>query len=349
MTRDHAGATAAFPPPGAPALSPVPARHHRPASLVLPNRPPKLVYLDLNHWIALSKAHAGHRGGEQFRAVLEACVDAVHSGNAHFPLADAIYYEVSRIVSHRQRRDLADVMERVSRYVVITSRSVIADHEIEARLDRLIGPSPRPIRSMAYLDWGIARAFGMVGGIRVRNAQGEDVTDLVRSTHALCPEGFDVALAQAEVRLNRQSIEGPDSTEGEASLRRSGYNPYAAQEVMKRRAQQEIDQAKRLADDPAWRRGRIRDVIAVHEVILELMEKLERGLAARRADLGPLFADEKSAHTAFAEMPSYDVAVTMKASYHRDATHAWTPNDINDIDALGSTLPYCDIVLTTRR
>jgi hypothetical protein len=69
------------------------------------------------------------------------------------------------------------------------------------------------------------------------------------------------------------------------------------------------------------------------------MEKLERGLSARRADLSSLFSDGERAHAAFAEMPSYDVAVTMKASYHRDATHAWTPNDINDIDAPGSTPP----------
>ena len=28
--------------------------------------------------------------------------------------------------------------------------------------------------------------------------------------------------------------------------------------------------------------------------------------------------------------------------------HQWTPNDINDIDALGSTLPYCDIIVTDK-
>ncbi len=44
-------------------------------------------------------------------------------------------------------------------------------------------------------------------------------------------------------------------------------------------------------------------------------------------------------------MPSYDLAVTMKASYHRDGSRTWTPNDITDIDVLGSTLPYCDIVV----
>jgi hypothetical protein len=25
--------------------------------------------------------------------------------------------------------------------------------------------------------------------------------------------------------------------------------------------------------------------------------------------------------------------------------HRWTPNDIHDIDAMGSTLPYCDILV----
>jgi hypothetical protein len=47
-------------------------------------------------------------------------------------------------------------------------------------------------------------------------------------------------------------------------------------------------------------------------------------------------------------MPSFDVAVTLKTEYHRDPGHRWTPNDIHDVDALGSTLPYCDIVVTDK-
>jgi hypothetical protein len=47
-------------------------------------------------------------------------------------------------------------------------------------------------------------------------------------------------------------------------------------------------------------------------------------------------------------MPSFDVAVTIKSAYHRDPTHRWTTNDIADIDALGPTLPYCDIVGTEK-
>ena len=28
--------------------------------------------------------------------------------------------------------------------------------------------------------------------------------------------------------------------------------------------------------------------------------------------------------------------------------HRWTPNDVHDIDAMGSALPYCDIVVTVK-
>lgn len=337
-----------FPPAGSPALSPAPTGHHRPASLVLHQRPPKLVYLDLNHWVELARANAGHREGERFRHSLSACVDAVDRGAALFPLADSIYYEVSRIGPHRQRKDLADVMQTVSRWVTVTSRSTIADHEVEAMLDRLVGRRPEPIRQRQYLGWGIHHAFGRPEPrwSVVNTETGEDVTEWVRATHPRGPDWFDAVLADGNLRMNRDMIEGPSTPEAEAELRSRGWDPYVAHESMKQRAQQQTDQAGRL--DARWRRGRIRDVIAVTEVLTELMAKMDRGLAARGADTGAVFRQDAEARAAFAEMPSYDVAVTMKASYHRDATRTWTPNDVNDIDALGSTLPYCDIVVTDK-
>ncbi|MBA2557025.1 MAG: hypothetical protein H0V12_06725 [Chloroflexi bacterium] len=33
---------------------------------------------------------------------------------------------------------------------------------------------------------------------------------------------------------------------------------------------------------------------------------------------------------------------------HRDGTRTWTANDVNDIDAMGSTIPYGDIVVTDK-
>jgi hypothetical protein len=319
-----------------------------PATLRLPSRPPKLVYLDLNHWVALAKANSRHRDGGQFREVLAACIAAVDADAAVFPISDSIYMEVAKIGQYRQRRDLRDVIERVSKYRVITSRMVIAEHEVEALLDRLFGPSPDPVNAMSYLDWGVARAFGKVGGFRIKSgATGEDVTDEVRLRHPNGPEAFDLKLAQAELELNRSVLDGPTAEE-EPEMRGLGYDPMAAYEVNLRRAAQEMEQVERFNNAPSWRGQRIRDVIAAREVGMEANDILWRGVNARGADLEAAFTKPGAARDAFDSMPSFDVSVSLKTSYHRNPTHRWKPNHIQDIDALASTVPYCDIVVTDK-
>jgi hypothetical protein len=318
-----------------------------PETLLLPDRPPKLVYLDLNHWIALAKAQAGHADGRRFADVLALCVRAVESQAAVFPISDTIYGEINKIGQHRQRRHLREVIETVSRFKVVTSRSVVSVHEIEALLDSLIGPNPTPINTMDYLDWGVLRAFGMVDGIRVRTKGGADITADVRAAHPGGPSTFDRIVAEAELKLNRSVIEGPAPDE-EAELRSLGWNPAGAFPVMERRAQQELEQVARFDQNPEWRRGRIRDVVAARELLIEINEHLFRSLRERQASLEDICPTIEATRRAFDSMPSFDVAVTLKTAYHRDARHRWTPNDIHDIDALGSTLPYCDIVVTDK-
>lgn len=321
--------------------------HVWPQTLRLPPRPHKLVYLDLNHWIALAKAMAGHSDGEASAEILTDCLKASERGEAVFPISDSVYFEISKIGLHRQRRDLLEVIEAMSRFMVVTSRSVVSAHEIEALLDRVAGPNPTPIKSMNYLDWGVARALGMVGGFKVRSSSGEDLTMAVRDAHPEGPAAFDRVLGEAELELNRRVIAGPAPGE-EAGLRRLGWNPTGRFEVAERRAAQEIEQVRRFDQDPRWRRGRIRDVVAAREILVEINEALSRGLAERGATLEAIFPRMEDTRHAFDSMPSFDVAVTLKTAYHRDPMHPWKPNDIHDIDAMGSTLPYCDIVLTDK-
>jgi hypothetical protein len=318
-----------------------------PTTLERQPSPPKLVYLDLNHWIAFAKAHAGHPDGECHQEALTAVSSATARGVAAFPISDVIYTEVSKIASYRQRHALREVIERVSRYMVVTSRTVIATHEIEAMLDTLFGSSAHPINRMAYLDWGVARAFGKVGGFRVRTATGEDVTGKARETWKDGPDAFDALFAAAELELQRRTLDGPSPDE-EEHMRELGWDPYSAMEVTERRATQEIEQVARFDADPSWRRGRIRDVIAAREILIEINETMSKGMLDRGVALDDAFASADTARRAFDSMPSFDVAVTLKTSYHRDGRHRWTRNDIHDIDALASTLPYCDIVVTDK-
>jgi hypothetical protein len=67
--------------------------------------------------------HTRHRDGEQFRDTLTSCIAAVDAGAAVFPISDSIYMEIAKIGQYRQRRDLRDVIELVSRYRVPTARA----------------------------------------------------------------------------------------------------------------------------------------------------------------------------------------------------------------------------------
>lgn len=201
-------------------------------------------------------------------------------------------------------------------------------------LDSLVGPNPRPVNRMDYLDWGVARALGMVGGFKVRSGIGEDLTAEAREAHHDGPAAFDLRLAEAELELNRGVLEGPPPNK-ESDLSHLGWDPSGQFEVAERRAAQEIDQVGRFDEDPRWRRGRIRDVVAAREVFIEINEALSRGLSERGATLEAIFPDPDNTHRTFDSMPSFDVAVTLKTEYHRDPLHRWTQNDIHDIDAMG--------------
>lgn len=319
-----------------------------PSTLRLPERPPALVYLDLNHWIALAKESGGHGGGSPERAFLDWALGGVEQGDVLFPISATIYAEISRIGAHRQRRDLRRVIELLSGFAVVTPRDVIATHEIEAMLDLLVGPSRRPINEMDYLDWGVARAFGLVGGFRVKDANGRDVTADVRADFPGGPDAFDRLMVDASLGLNRRSLEGPTHRE-EPALRQLGWNPHRALKVNDQRARQENDQVAVLNDHPGWRKGRIRDIVAARELLIELSETMVQGLVDRGVDWDDLLLpDVESVRARIDAIPSVDVSVTLKTSYHRDPSHRWTANDIFDIDALAMTLPYCDVVVMDR-
>ena len=103
-----------------------------------------------------------------------------------------------------------------------------------------------------------------------------------------------------------------------------------------------------LNQNPRWRRGRIRDVIAARHMAHEINKILFKGLAERRVPLEHLAPGIEGVRGIGDSMPSFDVTVTLKTEYHRDPNHAWTPNDVCDIQALASTLPYCDVVVTEK-
>jgi hypothetical protein len=48
-------------------------------------------------------------------------------------------------------------------------------------------------------------------------------------------------------------------------------------------------------------------------------------------------------------IPTIEVAISIKTSYHRNRTVRWTQNTTFDIDAMAGTVPYCHAVASDRQ
>ena len=154
-------------------------------------RPPsdiKLVYLDLNHWISLAKANTGHRDGHRYRPALEAL--RIAGDCIVVPLAAPHYMEMAGIKDPRQRREIAEVMEELSGFRTLMTGPTITPLELDAALARVANVGPR-FAPLPLIGHGALQAFGMAGGLRIRSADGADITDQARTEYGDEPEAFD--------------------------------------------------------------------------------------------------------------------------------------------------------------
>lgn len=320
-----------------------------PKTLRMPVRPPKVVYLDLNHWINLAKIEAGRLDSKQDKELFHFCRKSVENKSAIFPISLSIFTEILKIKNFRRRQCLRRTIEYLSQYWVVTNRFIVATHEMESLLDQMIGPNPTPISSTDYLTWGIWGAMGRSFNLRIVSDCGSDVTSINRQSFPEGPYEFDRVLAKAKLEFNRQILEGPSKAD-ESEFRLQGYNPKAILELYEQEANTEESLARQLDQYPNWRRGRLRDVVSAREIASEIYDILKKGCAERRVEgtLESLFPTVDDTRNAFDSMPSFDATVTLKTSIHRNSMHRWRNNHIHDIIALSVALPYCDIVVTDR-
>ncbi len=314
-----------------------PSRLIRPAT--------RLVYLDLNQWISLAKAASGHPDGARFQAALET-LRARRTGWTYV-IGMPLIIELTGNLRRQQRANLGDVIEEFTGFACLLPLTTLAALEFEAALSRFTSIADRFL-PVALLGQGVLQAFGMRGGIRVRDSAGNDVTERARRDAPVGAEEFDRRMAQAVRDLDRGVIRGPSDDHEEHQLRELGWDPRAARKITERRAQQQRDLAAQLTAEPRWRRGRLRDVVAARYLALEIEELRDDALGAQNVQLRDLLQDLESARRFTDSMPTADSWITLATAKHRNVDSTWRPNDILDIDALSVAAPYCDVVVAER-
>lgn len=319
-----------------------------PNTIVLPGNSQKIVYLDLNHWITLSKLRISSIESGQ-RNLFNDFVDHVENNRACFPLSLHTYVELEKNINHEQRKRLRHAIEEISRFSVVTSLHVVASHELEALLDVMIRSNPSPFGPVDYLDRGVMRAAGLDGRPRVFDRNGKDITEEYFEKYP-DKEYLASTLREGFLRLNRSIIDGL-SPENEAEFRNRGWDPEKLLTPYSEMAQLEQDLVEQLDDDPVYRSdpSRLKKLVSARYVYHLLNATMKSAFRIRGVEqLEEVFRPGTDDVCVLDRMPSFDVFVSLMTSLHKNPKHKWKQNHIHDVFALALTVPYCDIVVTDK-
>lgn len=304
-----------------------------------------LVYLDLNHFIYLARAQSEAGSNAAYRRLWEAALAAATERRALFPLSGEHLFEMYGIKDPKQRRCLADVMERLSGYMYLLGRIQIGELEVEAGIEAVVAERT-VLPPVPLVRPNFAWSHGAPGGLSLTDAQGRDASESVRAQ--IGPEEFEALMRRANYLAERMMLEGPADEDLER-LAELGYAPEAARKEREGRLNFEIDLVKKLTAEPRWRKSRLRDLVAAREITHDWLGAVNR-VQEHRAKSGRAIFDPSSEQMTqmLAALPQIQVAISIKTAYHRDPNHRWTANDITDIDAIAVAHAYCDAVFTDK-
>jgi hypothetical protein len=125
----------------------------------MPSSGAPIVYLDLNHWYALGEAGAGHPRQPSHPDILNKLAEQVNLGCLQFPLSAVHYMELTENPRDNQRREAAEVMERLSGFMTMAPIGRIIDEELAKELNKRYGRPAFPIKVPKF-GAGVRCAFG---------------------------------------------------------------------------------------------------------------------------------------------------------------------------------------------
>lgn len=332
----------------------------------MPQTTPAIIYLDLNHWVHLAQARAGHPEGAAHVPALGLLRQAVADGRVVTPLSAAHYDEVRKIKSFDQRNDLALTMAELSGYRTLVNRSVIRRAELVRSLAEQFGVASNT-RLPAVVGYGFAHAYGQARGNGYIEgadaASAEEWADAAPKMIAIlerligggwhCDSPIADPVASVTAAFNEVvqfiQLRGPRPGAEELELRtRYGYKPEELQdgvkEIVDRHQRIVVELEKRPKD-----KRRYEDLLGAYMYVWELVNDLVPALDTIGHTFDELVDEGKTAMVAMLErMPTIQTDTALREGNLRNLEHPWQPNDVYDVEHLSVSAAYCDVVVTDK-
>jgi hypothetical protein len=103
-----------------------------------------------------------------------------------------------------------------------------------------------------------------------------------------------------------------------------------------------------LSADPTLRE-RLSDILVARELYWEFGSELPRLLAAADMTVESFFELGKDQVVEIIEgLPTISVQLAIRSQVLKNASRAWSINDLRDSDHLGVAIPYCDVVVSDK-
>ena len=290
------------------------------------------VYLDQWVWIRLARAALGRPKDPQDPDVLAVVRESVRLGLASYPLSPVHYKELAAGASPRQARELAPVIEAISRHHTMTGPGIdVVSGELDRYLHRRFGRPAAP-RAIQVFGQGFGHAFGEGDRFRPRLVAGDGGPPPVAP-------GVRHQLEELAAEVTEHFMLA-GLPEGAAI---PGYDPRAHTVYDRQFAEQENDLARHLVTLP---QAKVRDVIYARALAGDVIPLLGPALQHAGLPPGALPLDSKEAAMAMLrELPTLWATTELKRLQHENPGRPWVPQDHGDLMALTMAIVHCDIVV----
>ena len=286
------------------------------------------IYLDHNKWIELARVDHGRASGPEKSDVLVLAREARRRGLASFPLSDIHYMETLQKRDVGARKRLAQTMASISQYDAIAPVWQLVPMEIDEALRVRFG-RPTSARSVRVFGKGAAHALADARFDEAKSYQPPGKPALGSRGRAFFGEMLEFSA------LSGQGIaEGP---KGRTPFEDGSSNYHEREKTL-------VDWFRATGASAEQRRVKLAQH-TLEDIGAQIVEALDRaGIAIEEfLELGP-----EGVLDFLSNLPSRHVEHVLRTLRHENSQHVWKANDLADLGALCSSIPYCDVVVTER-
>lgn len=295
----------------------------------------RTVYLDINHWYALSRAAQGSPDSPEHATLLTALQGEVDAGRLVIPLSSISYEELLENPRDQLREPTADVMWRLSRAATIAPASRVVDEEMVVELNRRFGRPAFPAKGPKF-GRGAGFAFGT----------GRLKAVVPPEKRAEIEARIGMTIPDAEEMFEYYVL----TTPGFLRSQIPNFDPN----IWRREADAELAELKimlgNIHSGGTSITGRPEDAVYARQLARDVHENFREALTT--AGYAATFtmplknADEMTDF--IKHLPTQRVATDLKIHFARNPQLNWKINYLRDIAALSVAVPYTDIVVTDR-